>query len=474
VKAATAEPMTSTPPGPRRRWVAVLLGAHDLATPEGRAADRHRRAALTAGASALAKVVSVGTALVSIPLTLHYLGAERFGLWMTISSLVALLAFADLGVANGVLNQVADAHGRDDRAGVRRAIASGLALLLVVAAAIVAAFGAAYPFIDWPAVFNVKGDIAAVEAGPAFAVFVACYAATIPLVVVQRAQMGLQQGFRASLWQIAGSLCGLGAVLVAIRLQAGLPWLVLALAGAPLLAAALNTLHFLVFARPDLRPAAAMVTRDSVRAVASAGALFFVLQLAAAVAYASDNFIIARLLGAEAVAAFAVPEKMFALLSMAVAMALAPLWPAYGEALARGDGAWVRTTLARSVSTAVLVTGGLSLSLFLTGDWLVSMWVGSKVPEVPYLLAALAIWKPIEAAGIAFAMFLNALGMLRFQAAIAVLTCCAAVALKILLIPVIGASGAVWGMIAAYVLVAAVPLCACAMRLDRFIDSRKR
>jgi O-antigen/teichoic acid export membrane protein len=449
---------TATTQALRRRLGWFSLQPHDMSTPEGRAAERHRRAALTAVATVLAKLVSVGAALISIPLTLHYLGVERFGMWMTISSLVALLAFADFGIANGVLNVVADAHGRDDRPGVRRAIASGLFILTGVSVALVSLFAAVYPFVDWSAVFNVHTAQARAEAGPALAAFVGCYAATIPLIVVQRAQMGLQQGFLASLWQCAGSLCALAAVLVAIRMQAGLPWLVLALAGAPLLAAALNTLYFFIFASPGLRPNAAHISRETCRAVASTGALFFVLQLAAAVAYASDNFIIAQLLGAPAVAEYAVPEKLFALLSMVVAMSLGPLWPAYGEAIARGDSEWVRNTLKRSFALAVTVAGAGAMVLVLSGSALLHVWVREAVTPSFGLLLALGVWKVIEAGGMSVAMFLNGAQVIRFQLWCSLATVIVAIGLKLTLVPRLGVSGAAWAMVIAFLLCTALPV----------------
>jgi O-antigen/teichoic acid export membrane protein len=45
--------------------------------------------------------------VISVPLTLTYLGSERYGMWMAISSIVALLAFADFGLGNGLVNAIA-------------------------------------------------------------------------------------------------------------------------------------------------------------------------------------------------------------------------------------------------------------------------------------------------------------------------------------------------------------------------------
>ena len=95
--------------GSRLRYLS--LRPFDESTAEGRAQERHRRLALSALAAALAKLLSVLTTLVSIPLALAYLGDERFGVWATLSALVLTLQFADLGLGNGVVNTVSSAHG---------------------------------------------------------------------------------------------------------------------------------------------------------------------------------------------------------------------------------------------------------------------------------------------------------------------------------------------------------------------------
>ena len=222
----------------------LQLRPFDFASEEGRAQERHRRAILSAAAAAAAKVVSIGTAFVSVPLTLHYLGVERYGMWMTMSSLIATFAFADLGIGNGVLNAVAAAHGRDDRAAIRGFVSSGFFALSAVALLLIGAFALAYPFVPWFRIFHVETALARAEAGPALAMLVGCFALAIPVGIVQRVQMGLQRGFMASLWQCAGSLFGLGGLLLAIRCEAGLPWLILAFAGAPFVAALGNSLLF--------------------------------------------------------------------------------------------------------------------------------------------------------------------------------------------------------------------------------------
>lgn len=436
----------------------LRLTPFDCATEDGRARERHRRVALTALAAAAAKAISLSSLLISIPLTLAYLGAERYGMWVTIGSLIAMMAFADLGVGNGLLNAVAESHGRNDRAAMRRHISSAYAVLASIAFVVLVAFAASYPLVPWHRLFNVQTELAQAEAGPALAVFVCCFALNIPLSVVQRTQVGLQQGFTASLWQCAGSVLGLAGILVAIHLHASLSWLVAAAIGLPMLAALGNTLLFFGWQRRDLSPRPGLAARESINRIARTGALFFVLQIVISVAYLSDNLVITHVLGADTVAQYSVPEKMFAVIGTVLLMAIAPLWPAYGEAIARGDRNWSRRTLVRSLQLAAVTSGTLSLLLVWLGPWLLSIWVGHAVAASLPLLVALGVWKTLEAVGSALAMYLNGLGMLRIQAILASVMAAVAISLKIVLVGRYGVAGAPMATAIAYSLCVLVPL----------------
>jgi O-antigen/teichoic acid export membrane protein len=436
----------------------LRLKSFEQNTAEGRAMERHRRIALTAAASALAKVLSVSSALISLPLTLNYLGVERFGMWMTISSLIAMLAFADFGIANGLLGLVAAAHGKNDLVGIRRIVSSSFYLLTAIAIVGFTIFSVVYWFVPWPKVFNVNGQLAATEAGPALAVFIFCFSLSIPFAIVQRVQMGLQQGFAASLWNCFGSVLGLVGVLIALNFRLGLPWLVLTLAGAPLLASMLNCGYFFLSSRPDLKPRRDMVSLEVCKNVGRSGAVFFVLQIVVAVAYTSDSVVIAQLLGASAVADYAVPEKLFGLVSLGLGMVLAPLWPAYGEAISRGDSGWVKATLKRSVLLSLAIAAVLNLALVLLGPELLRLWVSNSVTPSFSLLVAFGVWKSIEAAGVACAMFLNGVGVVRFQVLCAIPTAVCAIFLKIALLPHLGVAGVLWASVIAYLVFTALPL----------------
>jgi O-antigen/teichoic acid export membrane protein len=412
---------------------------------------------MTGSASTLARVVQIGTSLITVPLTLKYLGNERFGLWMTISSVLAMAAFADFGVGNGVLNTVAKAFGKDDFEGVRKAVSSGFAVLNTIAGLLLLSFFTIYRFVNWASFFRVYSPQARAEAGPALAVFAVCFALNISMDVVQRVQLGLQQGYRYGLWQLCGSATGFIGVLGGIWLHVSLPVLVIAIAGAPIFATTLNAIHFFGFVRPDLRPSRERVSRDVISQIASLGGLFFVLQVVVAVSYSADNFIIARMLGAVKVPDYSIPQRMFALITMMSSMLVAPLWPAYGEAVSRGDTPWMRKTLGRSMLLVFSISTVAAGALLVLSHRLIHWWVGTRIHPPFFLLLGLAIWTVISCCGDALAAFLNGASIIRFQVIVASIFGVGCLATKVFLIHHFGIIGIPWATISAYLLLSAIP-----------------
>lgn len=441
----------------KRKIELVRLRPYETSTEEGRSKERHRRIVLTALTSAVAKGITIITSFVTVPLTLNYLGAERYGLWMTISSVIAMMSFADFGIGNGLMNAVAEAYGKDDNDALKRHIANAMVILSIIACIILLVFFAVYSFLDWGAFFNVSSPHAIQESGPALAIFVICFALGVPASIVQRVQMGLQQGFASSLWQAGGSILGLLLTMLVIYLKGGLSWLVLALAGAPVIVLLLNGMDFFFFRRRDLLPNLLQISKPGMKRILYGGMLFFVLQFTVAVAYASDNLIIAKVLGVTYVAQYAVVSKLFEGLLMVQGLAIMPLWPAYAEAKARGDKTWIRKTLSKSIWLTLLIIIPIALFLVIFNKQIFSIWVGSEHRFPFALITSYGIWMILKGLGATYSMFLNGLNILKLQLIIASLFAVVSIIVKIWFVNLFGLEGLLIALIISYLLTTFFP-----------------
>jgi O-antigen/teichoic acid export membrane protein len=435
----------------------IRLRQFDTATPEGRSNERYRRAALTTASSVAWKCISMLTLLVSIPLTIKYLGAERYGMWLTVTSTVAIFSFADLGIGNGLVSILADAVGRNDRDRAQAAVASALAMLGAIAVILVVGAGMAYPLVNWAGIFNVHSPTAVQEAGPALLVVLLCFALNLPLGVVARVENGLQNGFVQNLWVAGGSLCSLAGLLVAIAARSGLPLLVFAVSAGPLISALGNGIQ--LFARhPWLRPSIASCQRQTMRRLLSTGLFFFAIQASMTIAYQSANLVIAHLMGAAAVPAYAVPARMFMIVAGLLSIVMGPLWPAYTDAIARGDPDWVSRAFRRSCAGSLAATLPIALAMVVFGNTILRIWVGPNLQAPLWLLVLFGTHCLMTSYLYPVAMLLNGLGEIRFQAVAMAAMALSNIAMSVLLVMRIGILGAIAGTVIAETVFLIMPL----------------
>lgn len=441
----------------RAIWRLLRFTPFDSSTPVGRGQERNRRLVLATASAGIARVASIPATLVTLPLVVRYLGPERFGMWVTLTSLIAILTFVDLGLGNGLLNAIAGADAQDDKKAALAYVSGSFFSLLCLASFLGASFALIYPHVPWHELLNVSTPGARAEAGPAVAISVICFLVSMPLGLAQKVYMGYQDSFIASLWTLAGTLLGLLGVVIGVGLEAEFPWLLLAFVGGPVTTVLLSSLHLFAVQRPWLRPRVTAINGTAVRRLMGIGAMFFVLGLAGAIGFQSDNLVIAQILGSREVGQYAVPSKVFFFIPTLIGLGLAPLWPAYREAIIRGETEWVQRTFKRSVKLSILVSGLLTLVIVVFGRDLVQMWTGGTIRPSLGLLVGLGLWSIVCSVSLPIAMLLNGMNAVRFQIIAASTMAVSNILLSIALVDLIGVAGAAYGSVISQFLCVLVP-----------------
>ncbi len=430
---------------------------HDTSTEDGRAAERHRRIFWSASASIVARGTGFLAIVGTIPVTLRYLGQERYGMLMTMASIILVFTFADFGLGSGLMTSLAHARGSGTGEHAHRLISTGFYALVGVAAALTSLVVVAGPLVPWQRLYNVTSAQASAEAWPATATLLGCQLLLLPLSIAEEVRTGRQSGFTHSLWVAIANAATVAGTLLAIHLHAGLPWLVLALGGTQTLACLLSFVSLFFFEEPALRPSTRALGTAEWRLLRQTGVLFLVLDVSALLVQASDNFIISQLLGASAVAAYSVAARLFSIAPIAIMFLTNPLWPAYGEAIARGDTDWVQRTLFRSVTLVGACSTGVALLLVAGSRWFIGRWISAEMVPPAALILGLATWSVIQSVSHTSGMLLNGARVIRVQIVIAVIAGIGAIAARIVLTRIYGTPGVVWGTVIAYVPLVLLP-----------------
>jgi O-antigen/teichoic acid export membrane protein len=395
------------------------------------------------------RAVSMLVMVVTVSLTVPYLGAERFGVWMTVASLAAMLSFLDLGVGNAITNRVARSAAHPDGDGLRRTISGGLGFLFLIAAGFGFVLALVAWVVPWERVIGTSGGQLEAEIKATVRVFVVLFSVALFSTGITRVFHGLQRGFEAHAAGIVGSLLSLLLLWLAASAEAAVPVLLASAMVGPILANL--ALLFVLASRRLFSVAHAVVsTVPESRSLLGAGSYFFILQIATMVGWSADSLIIAGTAGAAYVAIYNVSHRLFQFISQPLVVVNAALWPAYANAYNCGDSRFIRKTLRRSMAFSILVWAALSIFLVHCGPRIISLWTGEVIVVSSGLMAVFSLWILCDVLGSAFAMFLNGCNLLRMQVISALSLLVVAVPMKIYLMDKFGLSAMLMGFAALY------------------------
>lgn len=421
-----------------------------------RANLRRKKIIKTIWSGLAARIITIGVSLLMVPMAVHYLGKEQYGLWVAVSSLVAMLAFLDGGAGNAVINMVAHASGSKE-GNLAKIVSTAFFSLMVLALIGCLLFLAAFPFVSWGKLLGVSQSTSLSDLNIVVIIVGLFFFVSIFTTLVGKIQRGLQEGNLDNFWSGVGAVISLVLVYIAIQKDTGLVGFVIGLLAGPILAYFASNVHYLFFHRRDLRPRVANVDSMVVKKIFTVGGMFFVLQIAGAIQGQADNVIIANMLGAAAVTNYAICMKLFLMVPMFFGLIMTPLWPAYREAFASGDMQWVKRVFVKSLRWALLISIPSAFVLVMLGGTIIELWVGSDVVPSTGLLIGCGIWLVLMTVGNALGVFLNGLQLVKIQLIVATSSAIMNVIFSIWLIGEIGVVGAVFGSVISYFTFTIVP-----------------
>ena len=411
------------------------------------------------------KGISMLVSFLSVPLTIRYLGPERYGAWVTIGSVLAWLTLTDFGLGNGLTNAVTTAAGEDRPDLARMHLSNGMFLLSVIAGATGIVALAAWPLIDWGALFGVTGQEARAEIGPAVAAALAIFLLQFPLGMAGKVYLAYQEGRIGSYWGAAGNILSLAALLIVTQTEGGLVWLVIALSGTSLLVNLASNLWVFVLHRPALSPRLRHVEFGAMRSLGKVGGKFFLIQILSLIVFQTDNLVVGHYLGAAHVPEYSLTQTLFSYTSLPQSALFSYLWAAYTEAIARKDIAWVSRTFHLNLVLGMVFTTVAAVGISLVARPFIGWWAGPTVVPSMALIGWMAAWSLINAFTSPVACLLASAAHLRAQITYSAIAAIVNIVLSIYLVQRWGVEGVIAATVISYALFICLPCYADGERL---------
>jgi O-antigen/teichoic acid export membrane protein len=387
----------------------------------------------------------------------RYLGAERYGVWATISTTAVWLNLLDLGIANTLTNQISSAYALEDKRAAGRAFTNALLVAVVVVGLAGGACFGLWSRVDWNSVFNVGPTVGRTEVAQTVA---AALVVLLPSVVANlgsRVLAGYQEIHLNSLMSGTGSLAGVAGLAAGIWLHVSMPILFLLSVGAGCCVNVVSLALVITCYKPWLMPRLEFFDLGVAKDLLGSGWSFFLIQAAGLVVFSSDNLLVSHYCGAAEVTPYSVTWRFVGLAAIAQSLLFPALWPAYAEANARGDFAWIRKTFATVMKGTMALNLAAVACMTLVGRILIRWWAGPAAVPTLALLSMMGLWAIIHGFMGVESCLLAALNRTREQALLSVATAAVNLTLSIVLVHRIGSVGVIAGTVLSYLLVLVVP-----------------
>jgi len=91
---------------------------------------------------------------IAMPIMIHYLGVEKFGIWTTMLSLISWVMLFDLGIGNGLKNKVSESLAQGNTGLAVRYISTAYGLTGGVSLVLFLLFAIVSFYLPWQTIFN--------------------------------------------------------------------------------------------------------------------------------------------------------------------------------------------------------------------------------------------------------------------------------------------------------------------------------
>ncbi len=331
------------------------------------------------------KVVSLLAVVLYVRWTLPYLGQERFGVWMTLSTFVAFInVFLDFGLGGSLVNHIAYSKARNNLRDLKEFTSSAFFFLLTAAVF----FAILYYFISPLLVSSLGNGLNTSdqdEVRNSLLLLIGFFLISLPFITVDKTLEGLQLLYISSAWATVGNIISLIVTYIVTRNMLGIEWLIFSTVGIQCL---FRIVYFFVEFNTRLRdgrPSLGSVKIDRALALVKSGMVLFLLNIFNVLAFQIDNFIISETSGVGEVPLFSLMQKLVAV-SFFFWIYTTSLWPVFAEAHSKKDKAWIKKTVwfVLKLNSLIGIAFGL-LILFFSGQ-ILSLWTNNMVAQPSFAM----------------------------------------------------------------------------------------
>lgn len=361
------------------------------------------------------KGISICVTLGMVPLLIDMLDEERYGVWLTLSTIFLWFSNFDIGLGNGLRNKLAEAITLEKYGLAKIYISTTYALLVIIFGGIAILFTCINSYIDWNKILNtnvIGDDELLLLTSVTFVLFILRFIfQTIGVIYIALQRPAMNN------WIVTlGNLSAFILILVLYKLfqMQSLLIMGIVLTGVPLLVMILVTVFAFRGKLKRYSPSVDNIRFTYAKPLFNLGGQFFLIQITAVVLFSTANLIITQIFGPTEVVVYNVVFQYYNIPIMVYSIILMPIWSAITAAYVKDDYLWMKQTLRRFNYLSLLFVIGIII-MTIVSPIVYEIWLNGKLDIPMKLSVAMAFYAIVNVLLAPYTSYINGLGKLRLN-----------------------------------------------------------
>lgn len=365
--------------------------------------------------------LSILIGLFYVPLLLDALTQEKYGIWLTLTSILGWFSFFDIGLGNGLRNKLAEALAHRNRKLGKKLISTTYALLIAIFSAVLIIFHLCNFFLDWNSILNTKtieNKELYILTSIVFTFFIIRFIVQIITVVY----LADQRPSVSKFLKTSGNLLAFLVILILTRfaIKGNLILLGTIISAIPVVLFIIASIVSYKTTYKPLKPTIKEVDFNLSNGLFNLGFKFFFIQITYIIGFTTSNIFITQFYGPEEVTIYNIAYKYFHLPVMVFSIIMSPIWSAVTDAYSKADYKWLKKTLKQLNILSVLFALGIIFMIFIS-DWVYKIWVGEDI-AIPFSLSAVLGLFSISIVLVApYTSYINGIGKLNLTLVLSII-----------------------------------------------------
>lgn len=292
--------------------------------------------------SLILRGISMMCSYLMVPLMIDYMDTYRYGVWITISSVITWINFFDIGLGNGLRNKFGEAMVLNNISLAKSYVSTAYFLLSIFSAILMTLFLLSFSFIDWYKIFNVNTSISR-ELNLTILFAFGFQIVNFSLKLVTSMLNASHKSAVANSYGPVANVLILLIIYFFLDKASGnnLVNVAFIYSAIPVVIVCIITIYYFNRNFKGVRPSIKYVRKKYIKALAGLGVKFFVLQICALILISSTPFIVAHALGQEAVTRYNIMFRLYNIPYLIFYLLLTPFWSAFTDAFIKKNMSWI-------------------------------------------------------------------------------------------------------------------------------------